>query len=75
MPKIGSPDAGDNRITAWLKQPGEKVSRGQALLEVETDKSTVEIEATQSGRLAEIVRAVGAEVPGGETIAFIETEE
>jgi pyruvate/2-oxoglutarate dehydrogenase complex dihydrolipoamide acyltransferase (E2) component len=74
MPKIGGPDAGDSRIATWLKQPGEFVKRGEALLEVETDKATVEIQSTQSGILVEIVHQVGEDVPGGETIAFIDSD-
>lgn len=75
MPKVGGPDAGDGRIASWLKQPGDPVNRGDALLEIETDKATVEIQAKQSGILVEIVRQVGEDVPGGDTIAFLESEQ
>ena len=73
MPRVGT-DSSDGRIAAWLKQQGESVQRGEDLLEVETEKATVAVQAAQSGVLVEIVHAAGHEVPGGDTIGFIETE-
>ena len=43
------------------------------IAEVETDKTTVELEALASGRLVEVTRAAGAEVPVGEIIGYLET--
>jgi pyruvate dehydrogenase E2 component (dihydrolipoamide acetyltransferase) len=74
MPKLSDLGAGNDRIAAWLKRTGESVKRGEPLLEVETDKATVEIEAVQSGTLVEVVHAAGAEVPVGEIIAFLDSE-
>lgn len=62
-------------IGNWLKQVGDQVERGEAIVEVETDKATLEMEASQSGTLVEIVAEVGAEVPVGETIAYLEVEQ
>lgn len=61
------------KILRWLVNPGEAVVSGQAILEVETDKAVVELEAPASGVLKGIRPGVeeGAEVRVGETIAFI----
>jgi pyruvate dehydrogenase E2 component (dihydrolipoamide acetyltransferase) len=71
MPKLGY-DMETGVVAGWLKQVGDAIQRGDAIAEIETDKSTVEMEALASGTLAEIVHAAGAEVPVGEPIAFIE---
>ena len=47
------------RVTRWLKNVGDTVTVGEPLVEVETEKSVVEIEATVSGRLVEILVHVG----------------
>ncbi len=49
------------KLTAWLKQPGEAVAAGEPIAEVETDKTTVEIEAPADGVLADVRVAAGAE--------------
>jgi len=71
MPRLGY-DMESGKIGGWLKQVGDAVTRGDVIAEIETDKSTVEMEATASGTLVEIVQAAGAEVPVGETIAWLE---
>ena len=71
MPKLGY-DMETGVVAGWLKQVGDAIQRGDAIAEIETDKSTVEMEAVASGTLAEIVHAAGDEVPVGEPIAFIE---
>lgn len=58
-------------LNRWLVQPGDRVERGQPILEVETDKASAEVEAPASGILAGIRVQQGAEVPVGEVIAFI----
>ena len=62
------------RIGAWLKQVGERVERGEAIVEVETDKATLDMEATQSGTLAEIVAQAGQEVPVGDVVAYLDAD-
>jgi pyruvate dehydrogenase E2 component (dihydrolipoamide acetyltransferase) len=59
------------KLLAWRKKEGEQVSKGEPLLEVETDKAVVEIEAPADGVLASVSAGVGAVVPVGETIAWI----
>ncbi len=58
-------------LLKWLKAEGESVSKGEPLMEVETDKATVEIEAAASGTLTQIIAKAGDEVPVGRTIALI----
>ena len=58
-------------LNRWLVQPGERVERGQPILEVETDKASAEVEAPASGILAGIRAGQGAEVLVGEVTAFI----
>jgi pyruvate dehydrogenase E2 component (dihydrolipoamide acetyltransferase) len=63
------------RVTRWLKNVGDTVALGEPLVEVETEKSVVEIEATVAGRLAEILVQVGEEASVGDRIARIEAQD
>ena len=63
------------RVTRWLKNVGDAIRQGEPLLEVETEKSVVEIEAAVSGRLEEILTAVGEEARVGDRIAWMEAEQ
>jgi pyruvate dehydrogenase E2 component (dihydrolipoamide acetyltransferase) len=58
-------------LLQWLKQPGETVAKGEPLMEVETDKAAVEVEAPASGVLAQVTAAPGDVVPVGQVIAVI----
>src|SRR5215470_10154735 len=59
------------KIVSWLKKEGEAINKGEPLLEVETDKAVVEVEATADGVLAGIKSQEGDVVPVGVTIAWI----
>jgi pyruvate dehydrogenase E2 component (dihydrolipoamide acetyltransferase) len=59
------------KLVSWLKKEGDSVSKGEPLLEIETDKAVMEIEAPGDGILAGIKVLAGAEVPVGQTIAWI----
>src|SRR5262244_66808 len=59
------------KIVSWLKKEGDTVSKGEILLEVETDKAVVEIEATADGILAGVKSHEGDVVPVGVTIAWL----
>lgn len=59
------------KLLAWRKNEGEQVSKGEPLLEIETDKAVVEIEAPGEGILAGITARVGDEIPVGQTIAWL----
>lgn len=58
-------------IAAWKKQPGDPVSAGEVIAEVETDKAIVEVESPASGILTRIVHGVGEDVPVMQVIAYI----
>lgn len=62
------------KIVRWMKEVGETVSRGEPLVEVETDKTNIEMEALESGRVVELKHMVGDEVPVGEVIAVLESD-
>ena len=59
------------KLIAWRKKEGDRVSKGEPLLEVETDKAVLEVEAPADGILAGITASAGADIPVGQTIAWI----
>jgi pyruvate dehydrogenase E2 component (dihydrolipoamide acetyltransferase) len=59
------------KVLKWLKRPGDRVSRGEPIVEIETDKVTVEVEAPAAGVLGEVTAQPGDVVPVGKTIALI----
>jgi len=59
------------KLLAWRKKEGERVTKGEPLLEIETDKAVVEVEAPGDGILAGITADVGAVIPVGKTIAWL----
>lgn len=59
------------KVLRWLKQEGDAVAKGEAILEVETDKVAMEVEAPASGTLVGIRVEPGEVVPIGQPIAFI----
>ena len=59
------------KLLAWRKKEGEHVTKGEPLLEIETDKAVVEVEAPGDGILAGVTATVGAVIPVGETIAWL----
>jgi pyruvate/2-oxoglutarate dehydrogenase complex dihydrolipoamide acyltransferase (E2) component len=71
MPRMGY-DMETGTIAAWTKQVGDSVTRGDVLAEIETEKSTVEMEALASGTLVEQTLAPGQEVPVGTVIGYLD---
>ena len=70
MPKLGlTMESG--AISAWLVEEGQEVQKGQALLEIATDKVTMEVEAQADGILRKIMVSAGQEVPVSTTIGVI----
>jgi pyruvate dehydrogenase E2 component (dihydrolipoamide acetyltransferase) len=59
------------KLIAWRKKEGDRVTKGEPLLEIETDKAVMEVEAPADGVLAGITGTVGADIPVGQTIAWI----
>jgi len=73
IPRLGSSDESDEvRILRWIKTAGASVKKGDALLEVETDKVNVEVEAPEDGTLNEINANEGDFVKFGSVVAIIE---
>ena len=70
MPALGMAQS-TGLIVAWLKQPGEKVRAGEALMEVETDKAVMEVEAQADGFLTDVRASAGDTVPVGDVVALI----
>lgn len=70
MPALGVAQQ-TGKLLKWLKTDGQTVAQGEPLMEIETDKATVEIEAAASGILTNISAKPGDEVPVGRTIARI----
>ena len=59
------------KLVSWRKHPGEKVVKGEILLEVETDKAVVEVEALADGVLGGVKAQPGDVIPVGQTIAWL----
>src|ERR1700747_459767 len=59
------------KLIAWRKKEGDRVNKGEPLLEIETDKAVMEVEAPADGILAGITGVVGSDIPVGHTIAWI----
>jgi pyruvate dehydrogenase E2 component (dihydrolipoamide acetyltransferase) len=70
MPKL-SPTMEEGQISRWLKNEGDKVSMGEPLAEIDTDKATMEMQALGSGVLRKILLKEGESVPLGQLIAII----
>lgn len=73
LPKLGN-SVESCIIVSWLKQVGEPVTEGEALCTVETDKTTMEVVSTASGKLLKHLVNVGDDVPVMTAIAEVETE-
>jgi pyruvate dehydrogenase E2 component (dihydrolipoamide acetyltransferase) len=71
LPRLGE-TMEEGRIVAWLKQPGDRFKRGEILLEVETDKTVVEVPALQDGVMVEHLAAEADMIPVDAPIARIE---
>ncbi len=70
MPAL-SPTMTEGKITSWLKKEGDKVSSGEAVAEVETDKANLQIESYEDGYLLKIVVREGQSAPVGSPIAYV----
>jgi len=78
MPEIQMPKLSDTMtegtLVAWKKKKGDKVSAGDVIAEIETDKATMEWESPEDGTLTEIYVEEGGKVEVGQRIAFIGEE-
>lgn len=70
MPQL-SPTMTEGRLARWVKAEGDKISAGDVIAEVETDKATMEVEASDDGILHKIVGEIGTDLPVGSPIAVL----
>ncbi|MEX2224473.1 MAG: biotin/lipoyl-containing protein, partial [Candidatus Rokuibacteriota bacterium] len=61
------------KVLRWIKAPGDTVRKGEPIVEIETDKVTVEIESPAAGVLGNVTAQEGDVIPVGQTIALIAT--
>ena len=73
LPKVDM-DMATGRISRWLVAEGAMVKQGDAVFEMETDKAAMEVEAPASGMLGNVIAKVGADIPVGQTVAWIFAE-
>lgn len=71
MPMLGEVME-EGRIAVWRKQVGDRVEQGEIILEIETDKATLEVESTASGVIKKILVPAGETVPVNTPLALIE---
>ena len=74
MPALSSTMT-EGKIVEWLKNPGDKVERGESVLVVESDKADMDVESFQDGYLAVVLMPAGSTAPVGETIGIIVENE
>ncbi|MBM3121408.1 MAG: 2-oxo acid dehydrogenase subunit E2 [Chloroflexi bacterium] len=74
MPKLGF-DMAEGTLVRWLKREGETVQKGEVLAEIETDKATVEVEASVAGTIRRLIVAERSTVPVGAPIAILGTPD
>ena len=74
MPDLAATEGSDILVKRWLIPVGAPVKRGQPLLEVETDKATMEVESIATGVLAQTLVRPDVKVAVGQIVATIEVE-
>jgi pyruvate dehydrogenase E2 component (dihydrolipoamide acetyltransferase) len=70
MPALGMAQE-TGKLVRWIKNEGDTVTKGEPLMEIETDKVTVEIEAPANGVLGGISAAEGEDIPVGRAVAYV----
>src|SRR5919107_5432627 len=70
MPKL-SPTMEEGQVSRWLKKEGDKVSMGEPIAEIDTDKATMEMQALSEGVLRKVLVQEGESAPLGQPIAII----
>jgi pyruvate/2-oxoglutarate dehydrogenase complex dihydrolipoamide acyltransferase (E2) component len=71
MPRLGY-DMETGRVASWVRRVGDRVKRGEVIAEIETEKSTVDMEALADGTLVEQTLEPGEEVPIGTVIGYLD---
>ena len=70
MPALSSTMT-EGKIVEWLKQPGDRVERGESVLVVESDKADMDVESFEAGFLGAVLLPAGGTAPVGETIGLV----
>jgi pyruvate dehydrogenase E2 component (dihydrolipoamide acetyltransferase) len=70
MPQL-SPTMTEGRLAKWLRQPGDAIKAGDVVAEVETDKATMEVEASEDGIIHKFIVDIGTDLPVGTPIAIL----
>lgn len=70
MPQAGN-SMEEGTVTKWRVNPGDRITVGQIIYEIDTDKASVEVEATEAGRLARIVAPVGSVIPVKQAVGYL----
>src|SRR5260370_10106827 len=73
MPKL-APTMEEGQLSRWLKKEGDKVSMGEPLAEIDTDKATMEMQSLANGVLLKILVNEGESAPLGDPIAIVGAE-
>ncbi len=73
MPHLGA-DMTEGKLLVWRKKPGDHVTRGEIIADVETDKADIEVEVFTSGVIEKFLVEPGTQVPVGTPLAIIRTE-
>jgi pyruvate/2-oxoglutarate dehydrogenase complex dihydrolipoamide acyltransferase (E2) component len=74
MPKL-SYDMETGVVQTWLHQTGDRVEKDEPIVDIETEKASVNVTSPASGTLADIVHESGAEVDVGTTIGWIDADD
>ena len=72
MPDLATTDSAI-KVIRWLVEPGQAIKRGQPLMEIETDKSTMEVESVATGTFKAVRAQPGDSVFAGQVIGVVET--
>jgi pyruvate/2-oxoglutarate dehydrogenase complex dihydrolipoamide acyltransferase (E2) component len=70
LPELGA-STGEAEVVVWLKAVGESITAGEPVLEVQSDKANVEVEASASGTLARVLAEEGQILKSGDPLAVI----
>lgn len=71
MMPFGDLTVSEGKLVRWLKKVGDKVAAGEVVVEIETDKAVVEVEAPCDGTMAQLLEQEDAVVKMGQQIAVI----
>jgi 2-oxoisovalerate dehydrogenase E1 component len=75
MMPFGDLTVSEGKLIRWLKKVGDRVTAGELVVEIETDKAVVEVEAPCAGKVAQLLEKEGSMVKMGQQIAVIEPED